>query len=117
MSKKVPEFTQERWEKWVKDKDFAEERVEHLEDELDKALDGNASIFISLLAPSFRHSCVCCLPSKTAHVLVPTFISSGNATNASEPSGNCYRLLLPQRSRATRYQLSMRLCLSTFLDP
>lgn len=39
-SKKVPEFTPERWEKWVKDKQFAEDRVEHLEDELDKALDG-----------------------------------------------------------------------------
>ena len=37
---KVPDFTPEKWEKWLKDKAYAEERVEHLEDELDKALDG-----------------------------------------------------------------------------
>lgn len=41
---KVPEFTPEKWEKWVKDKEFAEERVEQLEDELDKALDGEAQV-------------------------------------------------------------------------
>lgn len=40
MPKKVPEFTPEKWEKFVKDKEFAEDRVEHLEEELDKALDG-----------------------------------------------------------------------------
>ena len=37
---KVPDFTPEKWESWLKDKTYAEERVEHLEDELDKALDG-----------------------------------------------------------------------------
>lgn len=37
---KVPEWTPEKWEKWAKDKKYAEERVEHLEDELDKTLDG-----------------------------------------------------------------------------
>lgn len=39
MPPKMPEFTPEKWDKWLKDKNFAEERVEHLEDELDKALD------------------------------------------------------------------------------
>lgn len=37
---KVPDFTPAKWDKWLKDKKFAEDRVEHLEDELDKALDG-----------------------------------------------------------------------------
>lgn len=36
----MPDFTPEKWESWLKDKTYAEERVEHLEDELDKALDG-----------------------------------------------------------------------------
>ncbi|CAN0339349.1 unnamed protein product, partial [Hapterophycus canaliculatus] len=36
---RVPDFTPEKWDKWLKDKNYAEDRVEHLEDELDKALD------------------------------------------------------------------------------
>lgn len=39
---KVPDFTPEKWDKWLKDKNYAEDRVEHLEDELDKALDGES---------------------------------------------------------------------------
>lgn len=39
----MPDFTPEKWEKWLKDKNYAEDRVEHLEDELDKALDGESS--------------------------------------------------------------------------
>lgn len=39
-SVKMPDFTPEKWAKWLKDKEYAEDRVEHLEDELDKALDG-----------------------------------------------------------------------------
>lgn len=39
----VPEFTPERWSKWVKDKEYAENRVEQLEEELDNALEGQCS--------------------------------------------------------------------------
>lgn len=43
---KVPDFTPEKWDKWLKDKNYAEDRVEHLEDELDRALDGKRSGFL-----------------------------------------------------------------------
>lgn len=44
---KVPDFTPEKWDKWLKDKNYAEDRVEHLEDELDRALDGERFFFFS----------------------------------------------------------------------
>lgn len=43
---KVPDFTPEKWDKWLKDKNYAEDRVEHLEDELDKALDGDFVVVV-----------------------------------------------------------------------
>lgn len=68
---KVPDFTPEKWDKWLKDKNYAEDRVEHLEDELDKALDGElmsaACISVArckgcwrgLLADVGDESCLC----------------------------------------------------------
>lgn len=49
---KVPDssWTPEKLEKWAKDKKYAEERVEHLEDELDKALDGGCFDWLVCLA-------------------------------------------------------------------
>lgn len=46
---KVPDFTPEKWSKWLKDKEYAEERVDHLEEELDKALDGGCCRCVSAL--------------------------------------------------------------------
>lgn len=58
---KVPDFTPEKWDKWLKDKKYAEDRVEDLEDELDRALDGTRSGFFQLRLVFFgRSSCCCC---------------------------------------------------------
>lgn len=57
---RVPDFTPEKWDKWLKDKEYAEDRVEHLEDELDKALDGKrASSPFFLLGIARGYQCCC----------------------------------------------------------